>query len=124
MEWNRGCCDATSSSPVCPTRGANHDKNDYYEIWRYKCKDSDSCNFYAPNGVGSGSGGGAGGGIGNCEDLDNCRYEYRIKKNLLINYTNIHGFRLVVNAKNSSMVCKSSLLLFFSCLYAFVYRNV
>jgi len=83
--WNRGCCHRQPGDPNCPTGKSDHEKNDWYEIWRSRCSTSDGCNVQAPAGSESssgGGGGGGGGGLGECTDINDCRIIVPVKTGL------------------------------------------
>ena len=42
-----GCCTPKAGTHNCPTDEGNHEKNEYWEMWRVKCEDDD-CNIMDP----------------------------------------------------------------------------
>ena len=42
-----GCCRPKAGTHNCPIDEGNHEKNEYYEMWRVKCEDDD-CNIMDP----------------------------------------------------------------------------
>ena len=74
QRWNRGCCNRSPNSTVCPSNKPDHVNNSpWWEVWRKRCSE-DACNVDAPRGSSEGDGG-QGGGFGNCETLEDCRSE-------------------------------------------------
>merc|ERR1711992_40416 len=45
--WNRGCCTPKAGTHNCPTDEGNHEKNEYWEMWRVKCE-TDDCDIMDP----------------------------------------------------------------------------
>ena len=42
-----GCCTPKAGTHNCPTDASNHEKNEYWEMWRVKCE-TDDCNIMDP----------------------------------------------------------------------------
>jgi len=78
--WNRGCCHRKAGDPNCPMGGSDHEKTDYYEIWRSRCTE-EGCNSQTPAGGGSG-GGGEGAECTESTPINDCRIFVPVKRGI------------------------------------------